>query len=363
MQIRDQVKNLASEDLVTVSAGGNDVGFETVLKNCVYLPHSESDCDNALNAAQTLINNNLESNVDGLLDDLDKKMAVNGIVVYTLYAKFFNADTDACSDKTWTYLDPTGSSGLKLTKERRKRLNDMVDSANQKIQNAITSFRNRYETAKAELVTASWDNFVIATKGRFCEQGASDNPDDNLGLVFQRLDNTPKFIPPEKVEVHQAVKREAVGLRGNRKYSHSYLQARVPDDIARVFHPTEYGHAVISAFIYLALTSTRDKQLIGGPDASTCPHDAKRPELPGADAKDPAGKPIEVACGKCSDFYSSPSDVGSAISDYCSNAGKDFFKGDKVLSHAVGQPSHIFTNGVSLKDQAEAFYQDKNSCS
>lgn len=134
-------------------------------------------------------------------------MAVNGIVVYTMYSKFFNADTNACNDKTWTFIDPTGSSGLKLTKERRKRLNDMVDSANQKIQDAINSFRDRYWESKLELVTASWDKFVGATKGRFCEDGASDNPDNNVGLVFQRHDITPYFTPPEKkVEVAKATK-------------------------------------------------------------------------------------------------------------------------------------------------------------
>lgn len=112
----------------------------------------------------------------------------------------------------------------------------------------------------------------------------------------------------------------------------------------------------------MALTNARNKQLVGGPYDNNCPHD-KKPELPGADAKDPAGKHIEVSCGKCSDFYSAPSDVGSAISNYCSQAGKNFFKGDQTVSHTAGQPSHIFTNGVSLKSQAESFYQDKNSCS
>lgn len=131
-----------------MTAGGNDVGFEDVLKKCVYLPYSEQACSDALSNTQKLIDNDLERNIDALLDDIHKTIRVNGIVVYVFYGKFFNQNTDACDRETWTFIDPTGSSGLKLTKERRKKMNDRVDSANQKIQNAINRFHGRYEVAR-----------------------------------------------------------------------------------------------------------------------------------------------------------------------------------------------------------------------
>lgn len=164
-QIRNQIKALGKtqQDLILVSAGGNDVGFGDVLRKCVYLPYAESACNDALKATQDLIDNNLGGLIDALLKDLDNNIAVNRIAVYTKYAKFFNATTDACENKTWTFLDPTGSSGLKLTKDRRKQMNDMVDSANLKIQTSIDFFNAGLRLAKMRLVIVDWDSFVGAT--------------------------------------------------------------------------------------------------------------------------------------------------------------------------------------------------------
>lgn len=48
--VKDQVKKLAdnSQDLVTISAGGNDALLTAVLKNCVYTPAGQENCDKAL---------------------------------------------------------------------------------------------------------------------------------------------------------------------------------------------------------------------------------------------------------------------------------------------------------------------------
>ena len=364
MQVSKQVKALEfHQDLVIVSAGGNDVGFDDVLKKCVYLPYPESACDGAFTNTQALINHGLERSIDNLLDDLDRIMNVNGIVVYTKYAKFFNADTDACDDKSWTYLDPTGSSGLKMTKARRKRMNDMVDSANCKIQNTIDSFNGRYLFAKMKLVTAEWENFVGATFGHFCEDGASEDPDNNIGLAFQRQDSTPQFVPPGKDKL-DAVQVRREFLSGEAQSDSARLESRAPDAIARVFHPSIYGQSVIATMAMSAFISARASQILGtSSPISNCSHKVTPQGLPASDAKDTLGKTIEPACGKCSDMQIDPSDIGAAIQDYCSNNGKPFFRGDKTINNAIGSLSdHIMTMGTSLKDQAGSFYQDANSC-
>lgn len=370
-EIRDQIKNIStnSQDLVTITTGGNDVGFTTILSRCVYLPYPESACQEALTNAQNLIDHNLESNIDALLDDLNRALRVNGITIYILYAKFFNTTTEACNDQSWTYLDPSGSSGLKMTQQHRKQMNDMVDSANQKIKNAVASFRDRYDFAKMELVTVDWDKFTGAIKGRFCEDGASLDPNDNDGLVFQRQDNTPRFIPPgEKTQSQRTERALALKAPGYAK-----LQGRaVPDDLARVFHPTEFGQSVIATFVLSVVAEARSKILTGRHlslfdvfASRSCAHNVTGTEnLPSEEAKDPGGNAIAPLCGgDCSDFYSSPSDIGSVIEDYCGNSGKTLFQGDKTISYpSGGQQSHILTSGISLKSEGSSFYQDPNSC-
>ncbi|KAL8776615.1 MAG: hypothetical protein Q9194_003046 [Teloschistes cf. exilis] len=147
VEIKDQAKTLttASQDLLTISAGGNDVAFSTVLKKCVYLTGTESACDSAFDAASSLIKTQLGHNIEDLLTSALRVMKDKGVVVYTLYAKFFNAVATGCNGQNWVLFDPTSRKGtnlgLKLTTQRRERMNQMVDTANQQIRTAIANSR------------------------------------------------------------------------------------------------------------------------------------------------------------------------------------------------------------------------------
>lgn len=106
-------------------------------------------------------------------------------------------------------------------------------------------------------------------------------------------------------------------------------------------------------------------QLLAGTSniTSSCSHTPPAQEFPGPNALDVLGKPIEVACGKCSALYTLPTDVASAIQDYCSHSGQTFFQGDKIKnSIRAGQAQHIYTTGTSLKSQASSFYEDPKVC-
>ena len=174
-QVLEQVKELAddSQDLVTVSAGGNDALLSEVLKACVFLPGTQENCDAKLADTKKAIDNDLLSNIDDLLQELAPKVRQGGIVVYTLYAQFFNADTDACSEQTWNWFEDIvpGTSGIKLSKELRKQLNDLVVEANRKIQGAIAGQSGSTRPSNMNIAIVEWDQAVGESKGRFCEEG------------------------------------------------------------------------------------------------------------------------------------------------------------------------------------------------
>ncbi|KAL8770758.1 MAG: hypothetical protein Q9209_003625 [Squamulea sp. 1 TL-2023] len=272
-EIKAQAKSIIakSQDLLTVSAGGNDVGFSSVLKNCVYLPSSESACQAAIDAASLLIKNNLQSNIESLLDEVILAMKDNAVVVYTLYARFFNDTSTGCNDKSWVLFDPTGRNGenfgLKLTMERRQKMNEMVQAANSRIQAAISGKQKFFESRQISMVVADWDTYVGKIKGRFCEDGATPNPDDNRNLVFQRQDQTPRFIPPERLLQADVSRR---GPESDNQTWGLTTRSLLPDDITRVFHPNPLGQSIIAQLSLSRIASARATKLGSDKDAGSC---------------------------------------------------------------------------------------------
>ena len=242
-EVKKQVDTLkdGSQDLVTVSAGGNDALLADVLKACVYYPGSQEKCDKALEKTKKAIDNDLQENIADLLKALDSKVKAQGYIVYTLYGQFFNAETDECSQQTWNWFNTVipGSSGIKLSKGLRMKLNKLVLEANSKLGAAIKGHSR-------QIAIADWDQAAGDLHGRFCEKGSDPDPDhpSNAGLVFQRLNTQPHNTPSRKAA---ARKRE--------------LEKRAPDEIARVFHPTIRGQELIAARALIALVD-----LIAGKD-------------------------------------------------------------------------------------------------
>lgn len=231
--IKKQVSALKdkSQDLVTMSAGGNDALLSEILKDCIFLPTSDEKCDEALGKSRKVIDGELQGNIKSLLKLLDGKVKDGGVVLYTLYATFFNSETDPCDHQTWNMLEgiiPI-DNGMKLTKDLRRKLNKLVTDANAKIASAIKAFGGG--TDRIKVMPVAWDEYAVASKGRFCE---IDQKEEER-LFFQT--EPAGFIPPER-----SVKKKQRDL-----------QKRVPDSIGRLFHPTPLGHDVITTYAILAL--------------------------------------------------------------------------------------------------------------
>jgi lysophospholipase L1-like esterase len=104
-----QVSSLSSDtDLVTITIGGNDVGFSDVVITCTV--GSYNSCESAVDSARTYAENTLPASLDQTYTAI-KSHAANAEVVVLSYPLLFDTTTSSC-----------GVGGMSLAK--RKIIND-----------------------------------------------------------------------------------------------------------------------------------------------------------------------------------------------------------------------------------------------
>jgi lysophospholipase L1-like esterase len=105
----------ASTSYVTISVGGNDAGFTSVLTTCAK-PAWLSDCGKAIAKARSYINNTLPGSLTTLYAAIRHK-AANATVVVVGYPRLFNGED--CNALTW--FSPSEEASLNAT-------SDLMDS-------------------------------------------------------------------------------------------------------------------------------------------------------------------------------------------------------------------------------------------
>lgn len=92
--INSQLSSLdSSTTLVSVTAGGNDAGFSSVLETCVL--SSTSTCESAVAAAQQYVNTVLPGNLDTMLADI-RAHAPNAKIIVLDYPVFYDLSVWLC---------------------------------------------------------------------------------------------------------------------------------------------------------------------------------------------------------------------------------------------------------------------------
>jgi lysophospholipase L1-like esterase len=104
----------ASTSYVTISIGGNDAGFADVLTECA-LPGWASDCDGAIDGAQSYIDSTLPGSLSGLYASI-RSLAPNAEVVVVGYPRIFMGED--CNALTW------------FSPAEEQRLNQTADQIN-----------------------------------------------------------------------------------------------------------------------------------------------------------------------------------------------------------------------------------------
>ena len=123
-------------DIVTLTIGGNNVGFADCANACIFKVNPLPDCGTTLANTGDLINNVLPGQLDAALDAIMTRVVSPGFKLYfTSYPHFWNVDTTACNDVSfnfWAKIKPNF-----LTQALRTQMNDLTESLNAQISAAV----------------------------------------------------------------------------------------------------------------------------------------------------------------------------------------------------------------------------------
>jgi hypothetical protein len=173
-------------DLVTISAGGNDIGLTPILSNCVYQFYmaGEDACQKSIEEAQAKIANDtqLYQSTTTLIEAVKPYLnATHGLIYVTGYARFFGTEDGTCDNVTWAVWRDVEQSKQYLKLEIRQALNDMVLAVNAVLRRAT-------EAAGPNARFIDYDTRITALQGRYCELGVQEPDPNRWGLVFYEWD-------------------------------------------------------------------------------------------------------------------------------------------------------------------------------
>lgn len=313
-QILDQQVPLlpdGSLDVITVSAGGNDAHMGDVLDSCVFewRLSSEEKCEAALARSRVFIDTDLDRNLDALLAALKTKLilgddggnndggaaAASGPrrIYVPGYSPFWGL-SQQCDDISWAVWGSELAGGrLNLTRERRRRMNELVGMVNSKIGQAV-------ERAGERVVFVDWGWTFEELGGRFCEEGVVEPAPARDGLLFFEWNTLDPgedpdiiqkpggpvvkgtwegFIAERLLETLDERTDAEIGVIGaNFHHTFDYLEWRkwndergyriemgfddlifwfLPDSWKRVFHPRALGQHIIANMVLRAMALQR----------------------------------------------------------------------------------------------------------
>ncbi|PLB36793.1 SGNH/GDSL hydrolase family protein [Aspergillus candidus] len=251
-QILEQAKKLDGEyDLITISAGGNDLGFSEIVQSCIYRAVFWKDCEKPLKQAEKVLESKeFEKNIKALLKESKKHLSRDGQMYYTGYGKFFNAETTQCNDVDWTLVPEYKPT--KLDQKLRERTNKIVNALNEKLNGWVGEAGGKF---------VNYDKYTEGWLQRFCDEGVternpwSDHEDDAWNQMWFQV----RFGADD-------LKKRALELRKKRgtktsddlddykpeegKFS-DIDQRSLPVELLKVFHPTPVLNTFISNLIVL----------------------------------------------------------------------------------------------------------------
>jgi lysophospholipase L1-like esterase len=274
-------------DLLTISAGGNDIGLTAILSACIYQFYmaAEDACAQAIDQARMRIASETElyHNTSLLLTAAKQKMNPHhSLVYYTGYATFFGTDDDACDNVTWAVWKDVEWQKQYLTRELRGTLNHMVHDVNRILERAVAD-------AGPGVRFIDYDAEIRQSRGRYCESGVVEPAPNRLGLAFYEwatvdqgenstalLNRTGDGVPRLSFEagiareVQKTLERhpdwevehgkgfvdkeQGVGGKG---WLGDGVHWLLPDSYKRVFHLRPMGHEVIARMVVEDLEKER----------------------------------------------------------------------------------------------------------
>ena len=306
--VKDKAINTLSsnQDIITLSAGGNDVYFGEIVNACVFRI-TRYDCPYWLNEFKKSVESDkLKNDLTDMIKAAKSKLAFsNSRVFWTLYSHFFDTTTHDCDSVQWA--NPAEySPDLNFTVERREMFNGLVDQLNNKI-------RDVAHAAGDQVVVVDWEDKIDDLVGKYCEPGVDETlgkGDDRESLAFYEyystlddklfgnsIEDSTWSMPtdgdtvtaakaplgqmgPYQASIAQDLENAMKGNKTMIDKIHYYLPETkdnndphalgglASDKIIRNFHPQSNGHQRIADAVLSALEDEQAKEL-GQPAATT----------------------------------------------------------------------------------------------
>ena len=257
-----------------MSVGGNNVGFGDIVNDCIYRFKGvfSGDCDQTLQSSHNAITTELSGEVKTTLENiLHANTHPDSQLYLTGYVKFWDSETDRCDTVSWDYWQNSSEngSGDKMTEDRRRQMNSLVNVSNRVLDGVVAEI-NEEGDYRVHFV-----NIDGSFKGcRFCEDGIVEpqrsGEDRQDTWIFQHQMPTGQLWGPS--ETTGAVGPAADWARGAQRASRNDPSLRVSDYyasqpiplgddyttaipvfIAKVFHPTQAGHAAMANAVHAAI--------------------------------------------------------------------------------------------------------------
>ncbi|TPX09106.1 uncharacterized protein E0L32_001631 [Thyridium curvatum] len=182
--IATQIPNMdKDQQVITVSIGGNDVGFGKILKACVFKPGGpfSDDCDETINSVRKWLDDNklrdvLKKGYDAIIERLDR--GNKRTIFVQLYPGFFGEGpgTEWCNSQSMGIIP--GYKPL-LTNELRHTLNRLAEYVRDEIKQFLERYNGGLRWDQPRIFYM--DDFDLDTyeTHRFCEKGREtlDDPD------------------------------------------------------------------------------------------------------------------------------------------------------------------------------------------
>lgn len=211
-----QIDQIGKVDIMTLSIGGNNLGFADIITNCIYRPAWSTDygpeypnntgsCYKSIQSARDNIDR-FEQYIRGTLQDTlrrqrDPDWNRNDFDFYLFllgYAHYFNVDTTECN--TWSFgLWPIddGKHKPKLTLELRRALKDLVQAVNDMYRGVVNQVSQPYTHTQFVDISPGFDGH------RFCEKDISfygNYHSKDVWIWNASPDTPPDWKDPDKPE-------------------------------------------------------------------------------------------------------------------------------------------------------------------
>ena len=259
-------------DFMVMTLGGNDIGFAKIAVDCLVAPGiffwKNKDCEETLTKAAIAIEDvTLENNIHAVYDAIFEKMKddYHYQLYHVFYSRFFNDETDWCDGATFSGW----FTGPKLVKVQRKRINQMADLLNARLQTIADNYiklkagRPSWDKG-SRLITINPDKFPkpdgSGTYGlfdghRFCEPDVRhfwDLESDKVWFFGTKEHDDTK---PDATTVTAVTKRDRLNTTAEANITS--LRFDLPEWAVQGFHPKTAGMKAIKEALQETLQKHR----------------------------------------------------------------------------------------------------------